>query len=199
MPRHAPNETTDGVLGYFLTDLDQGITELLDSLRCNLAVSDEPKHNVPEVFYWILVRRAWTHSINSFILQELPTYSRNMRQGIIVHQEEPRTHCISVGSDKGSKDFIPIPNGSQGLACRCLCVPPWIDLPRPPLTHHQTGHAEQCDHILHSFSRRFHVCLMCSGWTCEKHRVPVAELPILVFSGKCQSSSTVPGSEHRAH
>ncbi|MCJ8747179.1 hypothetical protein PDJAM_G00150350 [Pangasius djambal] len=26
----APNETTDGVLGYFLPDLDQGITELLD-------------------------------------------------------------------------------------------------------------------------------------------------------------------------
>ncbi len=57
MSRHALNETADGVLGYFLTDLDQGITELLDSLRCNLAVSDGPKHNVPEVFYWILVRR----------------------------------------------------------------------------------------------------------------------------------------------
>ncbi|XP_016321016.1 flotillin-2-like [Sinocyclocheilus anshuiensis] len=44
---HAPNETTDGVLGCFLPDLDQGITELLDSLRCNLAASDGPKHNVP--------------------------------------------------------------------------------------------------------------------------------------------------------
>ncbi len=46
-------ETTDGVLGYFLPDLDQGITELLESLRCNLTVSDGPKHNVPVVFYWI--------------------------------------------------------------------------------------------------------------------------------------------------
>ncbi len=53
MPEHAPNETTDGVLAYFLPDLDQGIIDLLDSLRCNLAASDEPKHNVPEVFYWI--------------------------------------------------------------------------------------------------------------------------------------------------
>ncbi len=44
---HAPKETKYGVLGYFLPDLDQGITELLDSLRCNL------KHNFPEVFYWI--------------------------------------------------------------------------------------------------------------------------------------------------
>ncbi len=30
-----------------------GITELLDSLRCNLVALDGPKHNVPEVFYWI--------------------------------------------------------------------------------------------------------------------------------------------------
>ncbi len=48
---HTPNETADGVQGYFLPDLDQGITELLDSLRCNLEASDGPKHNVPEVFY----------------------------------------------------------------------------------------------------------------------------------------------------
>ncbi|KAI4881513.1 hypothetical protein NFI96_005465, partial [Prochilodus magdalenae] len=26
---------------------------------------------------------------------------------------------------------------------------------------------------------------------CEKHKAPVADLPILVFSGKCQASSTV--------
>ena len=50
---HAPNETTDGVLGYFLPDLDQSITELLNRLRCNLAAPDGPKHNVPEVFFWI--------------------------------------------------------------------------------------------------------------------------------------------------
>ncbi|KAK3569833.1 hypothetical protein QTP86_005863 [Hemibagrus guttatus] len=41
------------LLDNFDEDLDQGITELLDRLRCNLVVSDEPKHNVPEVFYWI--------------------------------------------------------------------------------------------------------------------------------------------------
>ncbi|KAI4888697.1 hypothetical protein NFI96_003873 [Prochilodus magdalenae] len=34
---------------------------------------------------------------------------------------------------------------------------------------------------------------------CEKHKAPVADLPILVFCGKCQSSSTVLASEHRAH
>lgn len=55
-PGHATNEMTDCVLGYFLPDLDQGITELLDSLRCNLAALDGPKHNVPEVFNWIKVK-----------------------------------------------------------------------------------------------------------------------------------------------
>ncbi|KAI3375962.1 hypothetical protein L3Q82_016498, partial [Scortum barcoo] len=34
---------------------------------------------------------------------------------------------------------------------------------------------------------------------CEKYRAPVVDLPILVFFSKCQSSSTVLGSEHRAH
>lgn len=33
----------------------------------------------------------------------------------------------------------------------------------------------------------------------EKHRAPVADLPVLVFDGKIQSSSTMLGSEHRAH
>lgn len=47
------NEMTDGVLVDLLSDLDRGITELLDSRRCNLVASDGPKHNVPEVFYWI--------------------------------------------------------------------------------------------------------------------------------------------------
>ncbi|KAI9542463.1 hypothetical protein NQZ68_019145 [Dissostichus eleginoides] len=97
-------------------DLDQGITELLDSLRCNLVASDGKQYNVPEVFYWIKVRQAWgtVNGINSFILQELPAYSCQMRPGIVVQQEEPWTHCTSAGSDDGSEDFIPIPNGSQG-------------------------------------------------------------------------------------
>ncbi|KAI4875052.1 hypothetical protein NFI96_014253, partial [Prochilodus magdalenae] len=34
---------------------------------------------------------------------------------------------------------------------------------------------------------------------CEKHKAPVVDLSILVFCGKCQSSSTVLASEHRAH
>ncbi|TWW81768.1 hypothetical protein D4764_01G0015830 [Takifugu flavidus] len=74
MSGHAPNEKTNGVLGNLLPDLDQGITELLDSLRINLVAPDEPKHNVPE---------------------ELPAYSSYMRSGIVVNQEEPRSHFTS--------------------------------------------------------------------------------------------------------
>lgn len=43
--RHAPSETADGVL----EGLDQEITELLNSVRCNLVASNGPKHDVPEV------------------------------------------------------------------------------------------------------------------------------------------------------
>lgn len=42
----------DGVLGDLLIDLDQGITELLDSVRCN---ADGLKLKIPEVCYLIYV------------------------------------------------------------------------------------------------------------------------------------------------
>lgn len=102
------NEMTDSVLRYLLLDPDQGNTELLVSLRWNLMVSDGPKHDVPVIFYWLEARRAWrpVNGINSFILQELPAYSCHMRIGIKKHQEEPRFHCASEGSNNGSKKFI---------------------------------------------------------------------------------------------
>lgn len=52
MSEHAPNDMMYGVLGD-LSDLNQGITELLDRLRCNMVASDGLKHNVPQVFSWI--------------------------------------------------------------------------------------------------------------------------------------------------
>ncbi|KAI4886263.1 hypothetical protein NFI96_016349 [Prochilodus magdalenae] len=40
-------------------------------------------------------------------------------------------------------------------------------------------------------------CAQCKpAFICEEHRAPVANLPILVFSGKCQASCTVLGCEH---
>lgn len=44
---HAPDKSADGVLGDFLPDLGQGISELLDSLWRYLQVSVAPIYNVP--------------------------------------------------------------------------------------------------------------------------------------------------------
>lgn len=49
-PGHAPNKTTDGVLGDLFKDLDQGISELLDSLWRDSAKLDAPIQNNLEVF-----------------------------------------------------------------------------------------------------------------------------------------------------
>lgn len=39
----------------------------------------------------------------------------------------------------------------------------------------------------------------CTALICEKYRAPVADLLVLVFNDKCQSSSMVLGSEYKAH
>lgn len=49
----APDEMMDGVLGCLLPDPDQGITDLLDSLRYNLAALVGPKYDVTEIFHCI--------------------------------------------------------------------------------------------------------------------------------------------------
>ena len=70
---HAPDETTDVLLRDLLPDLDQGISQLLDSLWCNVVLVDGTKQDVPDVLSWIQV---WgtgrpVHSINTFIMEEL--------------------------------------------------------------------------------------------------------------------------------
>uniref|UniRef100_A0A8C7F7E3 Fibroblast growth factor n=1 Tax=Oncorhynchus kisutch TaxID=8019 RepID=A0A8C7F7E3_ONCKI len=43
-------------------------------------------------------------------------------------------------------------------------------------------------------------CAQCEpAFICEEHRAPVVNLPILVFSGKCQTSCTVLGCKHNPH
>lgn len=53
--RPAPDKMADVVLGIVLVDLDQGISETLDSLWCYLAASDAPIDIVPKVLNWIQV------------------------------------------------------------------------------------------------------------------------------------------------
>lgn len=91
---HATDEAADGVLGELLPDLDQGISELLESLWLYLVVSDAPVHNVPLV-----------GSIGF----------RSGEQGDQVNGQ-PR-------SDNSSEVFIPVSDSSQGpLAMMCRSV-----------------------------------------------------------------------------
>ncbi len=177
-----------GVLGYFLPDLEQGITELLDSLRCNLAASDEPKQCPRGVLVDIWQASVWTIQWYTFLHPPGTACSVFTTWNMFHHMKhapgrtEDPLHQRRVWQwVQGFHPDTEWQSECHFLACRGLCVPSRICLPRPSLTHHQTGHAERCDrqhNVLHSFS---------------------TDLPILVFNGKCQSSSRVPGSEHRAH
>ena len=131
-----------------------------------------------------------------------------MRPGIVVHQEEPRTYCTSVGSDHGFKDFIPIPNGSQTAVLQPVEVCSSLHGYASPDHHWPTTKPVMLNDVAGSIAFSlaspdpFTSITDAQGepaLICEKHRAPVADMPILVFYSKCQSSSTVLGSEHRAH
>ncbi|KAM4603925.1 LOW QUALITY PROTEIN: dynein axonemal heavy chain 6-like [Polymixia lowei] len=54
-----------------------------------------------------------------WFVQELPAYSRHMRPGIVVHQEEPRTHCTSGEPALiCEKHRAPVPNTDSGVLWR---------------------------------------------------------------------------------
>lgn len=80
------------LLGDFLPDLDQG----LDSVRCDLGISDGPKHHLLEVFCWILGSVGASQWYQSFILQELSAYSCRMSPGIAVDLLQILYHLLHV-------------------------------------------------------------------------------------------------------
>lgn len=98
------------------------ITELLDSVRCNLAALDGSKHNVDEVFYWILFRWALGPVSGMDCLHPPGTTC-------IISPHESG-HCRLLGgtqgplhqSDSGSKDFTQIPDGCQSIVVNCVEV-----------------------------------------------------------------------------
>ncbi|TWW74444.1 hypothetical protein D4764_14G0004470 [Takifugu flavidus] len=85
-----------------LDDLDQGITELLDSLRINLAVPDGTKHNVPE---------------------ELPAYSNHMQihcrgsGGTQVPLHQQVSEQQTDGVDRGSLNCCSAPPFAKDSSC----------------------------------------------------------------------------------
>lgn len=76
-----------------------------------MQTSDGPKPNLPELFDLgqasMVANMGGKYGDQSFILLELRALSCHMRRSIVEVQDKRR-------SDSGCKDFIPIPNGSQG-------------------------------------------------------------------------------------
>lgn len=95
----ASYKMNDSVLGYLFPVSKQGITALLDHLRCNLMGSYGPNKMSQRTFIRFRSRSLkgsqWYWLLNP---PKLPTYSCHMRPGIIRHQ-----HHVS-------KDLILLPN-----------------------------------------------------------------------------------------
>lgn len=101
---------------------------------------------------------------------------------IVIHQEEPRTNATSIGSDNGSKEYsrylmevrVPLSSLQRSVHLWPFMVVP----PQNIMLNEVTGSR--------TFSIPLHICNMCSGCTCKRHRVPMVGLPIPLFYGKCQ-------------
>ena len=106
-------------------------------------------------------------------------------------------HCTSVRSANCSEDSIPVPNSSQGTVgydkevCATLqgfASPdhPWPTA-RPVMLDDVTG--STMSNTLSPDILRPDTCAQCeAALICEENRVPVINVPILVFSCKCQST-----------
>lgn len=91
------------------------------------------------------------------------------------------------------------------LAHGVLCGSPKKFPPRPSLTHCQTGHAGGCcrqQNALHGITNSVTSVTCAQGepdLISEGYRVLMANLPTLMFSGKCQPDCTVLGCKYRSH
>lgn len=115
---------TNGLLGDLLPDLDEGISQLLDILWCDVAVVDATIHDVPEVLDWIQVweEGGEENRVNALTVQELLTHSIHMKLGTVMHQQEPRAQWSSKQSDLCLK--IRVPNSFQctSIQHRRVCI-----------------------------------------------------------------------------
>ncbi|KAI3355367.1 hypothetical protein L3Q82_018209, partial [Scortum barcoo] len=117
--------------------------------------------------------------------------------------EEPRANRTSIWSHKGSEDLISVPNGSQATSGE-----PPKEMPPHTITDPLPNRscwrmlqaAERSPRRLQTLSRLSHVLSVNLLSSVKEHRAPVANLPILVFSGKCQTSCCpVLGCKHNPH
>ena len=162
---------------------------------------DGARHDVPDVLNWIPV---WgtgrpVHSINAFLLQELLAHSSHMRLALSCIRRNPGPTAPAYGLTRGLRISsrylmeVRLPLASTWRAVR----PP---KEMPPHTMTDPPPNRSCWRMLQAAERSpWHLqtvtsvtCAQCEpAFTCEEHRATVANLPILVFSGKCQTSCTV--------
>lgn len=144
------------------------------------------------MFYWI----------SSFM--QLPAYSRHMRPNIVVHEEEPRTHCISEGSDSWLKDFTLNPTAVRiRLPSLLRSAGPSMDMPLPdrhcPTTKLLVPNDATGSIMLTTASLDSFFSLMCAQGEPAVFRP--ASFPILwqILAPKCRAVNTGPPRGYRRH
>lgn len=128
----------------------------------------------------------------------VPTHTGHMRPGIVMYQEEPRAYYISISFDNGSEDFMLLLNSS-----RFSLASTWATLQGYyfPDHHLPTDKLVMLNDVEGSISFNYritrHICE--PALVREENRVPLSDLSILGFSGKCQWSCMVLACENRCH
>ncbi len=147
-------------------------------------------------------------------MPSMPSSSRNCLFTLdtrVCHCPAPggtQSHCTSVRSDSGSEDLISVSNSSKGTVDQHMEI--CVTLQRYSSTDHHWPTAkplmleDDADTITFSTASpdtfTSVTCAQCEPALIHKeNKVPMLELLILVFSGKCRSSCTVLYCEHRSH
>lgn len=134
----------------------------LDSLWCYLAAI----HKVPEAVNWIWGMWGPASGINALIIQDTLATRGQALSSTGGTQGSWHQHKVWQWAWR----FYLSTQQLSGYYWRARRDPPRICLHRSPLPHCQTGHAGRyCrQHISHhDVSRLFHICHMCSEWTCS--------------------------------
>ena len=142
IPGHASDKPMDCPKIDILSDLNQGVGELLDCPGCVWKPSNALIRDVPEVLDGVQVRRrCWpVNCINALILCKLLAHSCHMRSGFVGNQEKPRIDCTSAGLNNRYNDHISVPCTCRNTTILKAHAAPYVllgkSLPRPLLTHH---------------------------------------------------------------
>lgn len=165
---HAPDEAADGALGDLLPYLEQGISQLMDSLWQYLAASDSLIH-IPSC--WIGPQLVVGQGNKRASHWHQCLHHAGTAYGICPHEAG---HSPAPGGTQGPGPTIALRISSWNLTgVRVLFAMKWrsVCLPIPYLTHRQTGYAGWC-YKQHNFPLCFgglsRYCLPISPFICTK-------------------------------